>query len=139
MESLTKKAAIFLFVFVVLSVAQRLTGIGSQPQLICQLRNTFQMNTSLKRNSSDTDTMTSSDESKPFRALSMFENMFRNLCRRGGSNNGGGGGGGPSGFKSLTSPIRSFFKPKSNKETETQRSRQNSSSESEVCQESPDN
>lgn len=45
-----KKAIVFIVVFVMLSVAQRLTGIGAQPQLNCQLRNTFQMRTSVKRN-----------------------------------------------------------------------------------------
>lgn len=81
MDPLTKKAAIFLVVFVILSVVQRLTGVGSQPQLMCQLRNTFQMKTSVKRIAGGTSL--GGAGLTPSLGLGALETMLRKLCRRG--------------------------------------------------------
>ncbi|KAK7572077.1 hypothetical protein V9T40_014549 [Parthenolecanium corni] len=82
MDPLTKKAAIFLIVFVILSVAQRLTGVGSQPQLMCQLRNTFQMKTSMKR-IGGSPSLAGGAIFTPSLGFGTLETMLRKLCRKG--------------------------------------------------------
>lgn len=101
MDPLTKKAAIFLVVFVILSVVQRLTGVGSQPQLMCQLRNTFQMKTSVKR-------IGSGASLTPSLGFGTLETMLRKLCRRGDEM---GSTSSSNRMHMLATPLKSWFAP----------------------------
>lgn len=95
-----RKAIVFLVIFVILSMAQKVTGIGSQPQLACQLRNTFQMKTSIKRTEEDSN----ADSNTPQQSIGMLDNLFRKFCKRNDESNAG-----TSKLKMLASPLKSFF------------------------------
>lgn len=89
MDPFIKKAVIFLVIFVILSVAQKLTGFGTQPQLNCQLRNTLQIQTSVKR-SRDAGSIGGSDTGSESGAMSRLfggtlgkiDRALRGLCKR---------------------------------------------------------
>lgn len=111
MESLWRKAIVVLLTFVGLSVTQRLTGVGSQPQLVCQISNAFHMNTLIKRNAEAIKS--------PSTKSNLFDNLdicklFQKWSKRAasGSTSGspsGGRGCDKGGLKSLVNPFRSFF------------------------------
>lgn len=97
-----RKAIAILLIFLGLSVGQRLTGIGSQPQLVCKLRNTFQMNTSIKRNP---NAITSSSDESTLLDSFGIRDFFQRWCKSADS-----GGTGGRGLKSLVSPFKALFK-----------------------------
>ncbi|KAK7571881.1 hypothetical protein V9T40_014353 [Parthenolecanium corni] len=81
MDAVINKAVIFLMAFVIVSVAHRLTGIGSQPQLACQLRNTFQMQTSVKRIGGGAS-LAGGSTLRTLLRFGAFETMLRKVCRK---------------------------------------------------------
>lgn len=78
MECLAKKACSFLIIFVVLSTLQKITGIGSQPQFICKLQNTFQMSTYMKKDPNpSTDSVSAL---APLNAFGFLQDILRRIC-----------------------------------------------------------
>lgn len=83
MDPVTNRAVVFVMAFVILSVAQRLAGAGWQPRLACQLRNTFQLETSTKRLEDDGASVAGGPTLRPVLGLGALKTVLQKVCQKG--------------------------------------------------------